>query len=74
VRIWLTGCEPATRINESAAGGVALDSLGGVTRFQHRRKINSALIRNTVTPIAIRTNAGSCLAMRASNSKNPELL
>jgi hypothetical protein len=33
----------------------------GMIRFQHRRKISSILIRNTVVPIAIRTTLGSCL-------------
>jgi hypothetical protein len=37
-----------------------------VIRLQHRRKISSILIRNTVVPIAIRTTLGSCLAIRAS--------
>ena len=32
----------------------------GVIRFQHRRKISSILIRDTVAPIAIRTTSGSC--------------
>ena len=43
----------------------------GVTRFQHRRKISSPLIRNTLLPVAIRTAPGSCLD-EASN-QNPEL-
>ena len=45
----------------------------GVIRFQHRRKISSILIRNTVVPIAIRTTLGSCLAIRQI-TENPELL
>ena len=48
-------CQPI-RANESAA-------LDGVIRFQHRRKISSILIRNTVAPIAIRTTSGSYLAI-----------
>ena len=32
----------------------------GVIRFQHRRKITSILIWNTLVPIAIRTTRGSC--------------
>ena len=48
-------CRPI-RANEFAA-------LDGVIRFQHRRKISSILIRNTVVPIAIRTTLGSCLAI-----------
>ena len=48
-------CRPI-RANKSAA-------LDGVIRFQHRRKISSILIRNTVVPIAICTTLGSCLAI-----------
>jgi hypothetical protein len=40
----------------------------GVIRFQHRRKISSILIRNTVVPIAIRTTLGSCLAIEGVKS------
>jgi hypothetical protein len=32
----------------------------GVIRFQHRWKINSILIRNTVAPIAVRRTSGRC--------------
>jgi hypothetical protein len=35
----------------------------GVIRFQHRRKISSILIQNTLAPIAIRTAPGSCLVI-----------
>ena len=41
---------------------------GGVTRFQHRRKISSILKRNTVLPFAIRTTAESCLAIEGVKS------
>src|SRR5437868_10083411 len=40
----------------------------GVIRFQHRRKISSILIRNTVVPTAIRTTLGSCLAVEGVKS------
>jgi hypothetical protein len=40
----------------------------GVTRLQHRRKISSILIRNTVVPTAIRTALGSCLAIEGRQS------
>jgi hypothetical protein len=43
----------------------------GVTGFQHRRKISSILIRDTVTPIAIRTAPGSCLVVGASDHGKP---
>jgi hypothetical protein len=39
-----------------------------VTGFQHRRRISSILIRNTVVPIAIRTTLGSCLAIEGVKS------
>jgi hypothetical protein len=35
-----------------------------VIRFQHRHKISSILIRNTVVPIAIRATLGSCWRLR----------
>jgi hypothetical protein len=41
----------------------------GVTRFQHRRKISSILIRNTVVPTAVRTTLGSCLAIEGVNHR-----
>ena len=41
----------------------------GVIRFQHRRKISSILIRDTVAPIAIRTTSGSC-SLRDIKSPN----
>src|SRR5215211_5400179 len=41
----------------------------GVIRFQHRRKISSILIRDTVAPIAIRTTSGSC-SLRNVKSPN----
>jgi hypothetical protein len=64
---------PAARANESAAlrpilGGEPLNDRDGVIRFQHRRKISSILIRNTVVPIAIRTTSGSCLAIQSVKS------
>src|SRR5258708_11209844 len=40
----------------------------GVIRFQHRRKISSILIRNTVVPTAIRTTLGSRLAIEGVKS------
>ena len=45
----------------------------GVIRFQHRRKISSILIRDTVAPTAIRTASGSC-SLRDVKSPKPELL
>ena len=39
-----------------------------VIRLQHRRKISSTLIRNTVVPIAIRTTLGSCLAIEGDKA------
>jgi hypothetical protein len=39
-----------------------------VIRFQHRHKISSILIRNTVAPIAIRTTSRSW-RLRASNHR-----
>ena len=39
-----------------------------VIRLQHRRKISSILIRNTVVPIAVRTTSGSCLAIEGVKS------
>ena len=50
------------------SGGEPLNDRRGVTKFQHRRKINSILIRNTVAPTAIRTASGSCLAIRSVRS------
>ena len=41
----------------------------GVIRFQHRRKISSILIRNTVVPIAIRTTLGSLAIERVKSPK-----
>ena len=52
------GPEPATPLHDR-------DS---VTGFQHRRKISSILIRNTVVPTAIRTTLGSCLAIEGVKS------
>jgi hypothetical protein len=52
------GPEPATPLHDR----------DGVTRFQHRRKISSILIRNTVVPTAIRTTLGSCLAIEGVKS------
>jgi hypothetical protein len=40
----------------------------GVMGFQHRRKISSILIRNTVVPLAIRTTPRSCLAIEGVKS------
>jgi len=48
--------------------GSPLHDRDGVIRFQHRRKISSILIRNTVVPIAIRTTLGSCLAIERVKS------
>ena len=42
----------------------------GVIRFQHRRKIRSIHIRDTVAPIAIRTTSGSC-SLRDVKSPKP---
>ena len=55
-------------------GRRTLPGRDGVIRFQHRRKISSLLIRDTVVPIAIRTTSGSCLAIGRQITKNPELL
>jgi hypothetical protein len=71
-RRWL----PAAPANESVAeiharptlGGEPLHGRDGVIRFQHRRKISSILIRNTVVPIAIHTTSGSCLAIEGVKS------
>jgi hypothetical protein len=41
----------------------------GVIRFQHRPKISSILIRDTVAPIAIRTTSGSCSLRDVKSSK-----
>jgi hypothetical protein len=46
----------------------------GVIRFQHRRKISSILIRNTLVPIAIRTTRGSCGDRARQITENPEWL
>ena len=43
----------------------------GVTKFQHRRKISSILIRNTVVPTAVRTTLGNCLAIEGVNHRKP---
>jgi hypothetical protein len=40
------------------------DTCDGVIGFPHRRKISSALIRNTVAPIAIRTALRSCWRLK----------
>ena len=42
----------------------------GVIGFQHRRKISSILIRNTLVPLAIRTAPGSCLGIEGVKSPN----
>ena len=52
------GPDPATPLHDR----------DGVTRFQHRRKIRSILIRNTVVPTAIRTTLGNCLALEGVKS------
>src|SRR5258707_5451997 len=52
------GPEPATPLHDR-------DS---VTGFQHRRRISSILIRNTVVPTAIRTTLRSCLAFEGVKS------
>ena len=52
-------------------GGEPLRDRDGVIRFQHRRKISSIPIRNTVVPIAVRTTSGSCLVIEASNHRKP---
>jgi hypothetical protein len=49
----------------------ACGSPHGVIRFQHRRKISSILIRNTLVPIAIRRATGNCLVIEASNHRKP---
>src|SRR6202035_1759785 len=78
VRIRLAGCPSAggsrqrVRSLRYAArpilGGEPLHDRDGVTRSQHRRKISSILIRNTVVPTAIRTTLGSCLAIEGVKS------
>jgi hypothetical protein len=55
------------------SGGDPLHDRDGVIRFQHRRKISSILIRNTVMPIAIRTTLGIWRLSRQI-TENPELL
>jgi hypothetical protein len=42
----------------------------GVIRFQHRRKIRSILIRDTVAPTAIRTTPESC-SLKDVNHRTP---
>ena len=80
VRVWFTGCQvPAARASDPRPkirgtpdiGGGALADRHGVIRFQHRRKISSILICNTLVPIAIRTAPGSCLVIEASNHRKP---
>src|ERR1700730_10333537 len=51
--------------------GEPLHDREGVIRFPPRRKISSTLIRNTVVPIAIRPALRSCLAIEASNHRQP---
>ena len=48
----------------------ALHDRDGVIKFQHRRKISSILIRNTLVPLAIRTAPGSCLGIEGVKSPN----
>jgi hypothetical protein len=56
-------------------GGEPTAHRDGVIRLQHRWKISSILIRNTVVPIATRTTLGTCLAIEDVKSpKTPELL
>jgi len=55
----------SARLGRPARSEAARD---GVTRFQHRRKISSILIRNTVVPTAVRTTSGSCLATEGVKS------
>jgi hypothetical protein len=52
-------------------GEEPLHDRDSVTRFQHRRKISSILIRNTVVPIATPTTLGSCLAIEDVKSPKP---
>jgi hypothetical protein len=68
-------CSLVNRARSCHRTGAAADSLRrcadrphGVIRFQHRRKISSILIRNTLVPIAIRTTPGSCLAIEGVKS------
>src|SRR4051794_12157351 len=42
----------------------------GVIRFQHRRKIRSILIRDTVAPTAIRTTPGSCSSTEITETRS----
>ncbi len=78
MRAWFTGGGSRQRIRglrfaarPTLAGGAPADR-HGVIRFQHRRKISSILIWNTLVPIAIRAASGSCLVSRIT--ENPQLL
>jgi len=81
VRVWLSGCQvcrPLALTSPRPAmcgtpdiGRKVLNGRDGVIRFQHRRKISSLLVRDTVVPIAVRTTSGSCLAIEASNHRKP---
>ena len=62
------------RFDEARSPRRPLHDRDSVTGFQHRRRISSILIRNTVVPIAIRTTLGSCLAIGRQITENPELL
>ena len=65
-------CRPNDRVKAAGRRGpepaTPLHDRDGVTRFQHRPKISSILIRNTVVPTAIRTTLGSCLAIEGVKS------
>jgi hypothetical protein len=53
-------CLVCRSIGASVFSPVVLCCPHGVIEIQHRRKISSILIRDTVAPIAIRTTPGSC--------------
>src|ERR1700692_2318136 len=52
-------------------GGEPTAHRDGVIRLQHRWKISSILIRNTVVPIATPTTLGSCLPIEGVKSPKP---
>jgi hypothetical protein len=63
-------CLLCRSIGASVFSPVVLCCPHGVIEIQHRRKISSILIRDTVAPIAIRTTSGSC-SLRDVKSPKP---
>ena len=65
---WLAPTSPRPEIRGTPAiGRRNPPGRDGVIRFQHRRKIGSLLIRNTVAPLANRTTSRSCLVIERAN-------